>query len=259
MLTQIRRRHWFNLLIYVVPKVKIFSSDLDFILDPSTRRKLLHVRTAREISKCACETVTDEKIPMIVRDAETDVLNQCLTSSSIWENHSPLLRANWTFGWLKSLRLLVWYLSATLLTKDAKNQTTLMFLACSNRKISKNANWQTAKLRVVAFTADLLLFYGWYEKQPFTFYILYKWQPSPFTSRRSNPSIIEATSTSLSKCPLTTLSHTTHVLPLSSETMCCFWLFTLFKTYSIFIYLFHVLKIRKIRISGLRFFFILLI
>merc|ERR1719394_1552670 len=35
------------------------------------------VRLAREIMKCACETVTDERIQMIVRDAETDA-PQCL-------------------------------------------------------------------------------------------------------------------------------------------------------------------------------------
>merc|ERR1719428_1395145 len=61
---------------------------LDVILDPSTRKKLLQVcmarvitkcivRLAREIMKCACETVTNERIQMIIRDAETDA-PQCL-------------------------------------------------------------------------------------------------------------------------------------------------------------------------------------
>jgi len=48
------------------------------ILDPSTRRKLLQVRMAGVILKRACKTVTDAKIQMIVRCAETDASTQCL-------------------------------------------------------------------------------------------------------------------------------------------------------------------------------------
>ena len=59
-------------------RLALFNGE-DLILDPSTRRKLLHVLTAREIMKCACETVTDERIQMIVRDAETDA-SQCLVN-----------------------------------------------------------------------------------------------------------------------------------------------------------------------------------
>merc|ERR1719317_1435952 len=53
---------------------------VDLILDPSTRRKLLQVRMTRVISKClgAWTTVTDAKIQMIVRCAETDASTQCL-------------------------------------------------------------------------------------------------------------------------------------------------------------------------------------
>jgi len=53
---------------------------VDLILDPTTRRKLLHVRMARVISKClgAWTTVTDAKTQKIVRCAETDASTQCL-------------------------------------------------------------------------------------------------------------------------------------------------------------------------------------
>jgi len=56
----------------VTEDLMILIVDLD-----SSMRKLLEVRMVMKIMTCACETVTDEKVQMIVRCAETDA-SQCL-------------------------------------------------------------------------------------------------------------------------------------------------------------------------------------
>ena len=62
----------FHLALFNIEDLMILIVDLD-----SSMRKLLEVRMVMKIMTCACETVTDEKVQMIVRCAETDA-SQCL-------------------------------------------------------------------------------------------------------------------------------------------------------------------------------------
>jgi len=80
---------------------------LDVIMDPSTcsmatstGRKILHLLPAR-ILECACETVMNERIQIIVRDAEADA-PQCLNLATSTRRKQLQLKgfrgSKWTDG-----------------------------------------------------------------------------------------------------------------------------------------------------------------